>query len=38
MGSTTTRTEAGQKKYRIVSTTVSQEKDSSHVKLDQTSS
>jgi lipopolysaccharide export system protein LptC len=29
------RTEAGQKKYRIVSATVSQEKDSSHVKLDQ---
>ena len=28
------RTEAGQKKYRIVSTTVSQEKDSSHVKLE----
>jgi len=29
------RTEAGRKKYRIVSTTVSQEKDSSHVKLEE---
>jgi len=29
-----TRTEAGQKKYRVKSTTVSQEKDSSHVKLE----
>jgi LPS export ABC transporter protein LptC len=29
------RTEAGRKKYRIISTTVSQEKDSSHVKLEE---
>ena len=29
-----TRTEAGQQKYRVRATTVSQEKDSSHVKLE----